>query len=152
MYRTNKNSEDVKYILDNLREEDLEELLALWGASWREETLRNIMDTDFEVLLGKTKKGKKPVVMGGVWEVSEGIGCAWLLSTPEVKNHRHCLLRELKRDVEKSKKKFKLIYNFIYKRNFEAKKWLRWLGFRFDNPHPKGVNVPEGFEYFYLVK
>lgn len=151
MFRVNKNLQDVQYILDNLRYEDLSELQALWGENWREETLKNIMETDFEVLLGKTKKGKKPVVMGGIWEVQEGVGCAWLLSTPEVKNHRHCLLRELKREVEKSKKKFSLIYNFIYKKNFEAKRWLKWLGFRFDNPHPKGIEVPFGFEFFYLI-
>ena len=143
---------DVRYILDNLRDEDLSELQTLWGKSWREETLNNIMNTDFDVLLGKTKKGKIPVVMGGIWEVRDGIGCAWLLSTPEVKNHRHCLLRELKREVEGAKNKFGLIYNFIYEKNFEAKKWLKWLGFKFDNPHPKGIDVPKGFEFFYLVR
>ena len=152
MLRIKKNIKDVSYILDNLRPEDLEELRALWGENWREETLKNIMNTDFEVLLGRTKKGNVPAVMGGIWEVKEGIGCAWLLSTPEVKKHRHCLLRELRREIEKSKEKFFLIYNFIYEKNFEAKRWLKWLGFRFDNPHPKGIEVPKGFEFFYRIR
>ena len=151
MHKVNKNLADVSYILDNLRKEDLEELQALWGENWREETLNNIMNMDFEVLLGKTKKGEVPVVMGGIWEVGRGVGCAWLLSTPEIKNHRHCFLRELRYEIEKSKSKFCLIYNFIYKENFEAKRWLKWLGFRFDNPHPKGVEVPNNCEFFYKV-
>jgi len=152
MRRANKNLEDVQYILDHLREEDLIELQTLWGENWREESIKSIMNSNNQVVLGKTKKGDIPVVMGGIWEVKEGVGCAWLLTTPEVKNHRHCLLRELRKDIKKSEKKLWLLYNFIYEKNFEAKKWLKWVGFRFDNPHPEGIDVPEGFEFFYRIR
>ena len=67
MYRANKTEKDVLYILDNLRIEDLEELKALWGENWKEQTLKNIMETEFSVMLGKTKDKDIPVVMGGVW-------------------------------------------------------------------------------------
>lgn len=152
MFRANKNIEDVSYILDNLRPEDLEELKALWGENWREETIKNVMNTDSHVVIGKTKKDKTPAVMGGIWEVQEGVSVAWLLSTPEVMKHRHCLLRELKKEIKKAEDTSWLMYNFIYEKNFEAKKWLKWLGFRFDNPHPKGIEVPSGFEFFYRIR
>ena len=26
------------------------------------------------------------------------------------------------------------------------------LGFKFDNPKPNGINVPDGFEFFYRIR
>lgn len=155
MYRSKKNDKDVTYILDNLRMEDLLELKALWGENWREETLKNIMGTDFYVMLGKTKNKDVPVVMGGVWEAGgedKGIGCAWLLSTEEVSKHSLCLLKELKKEMERADEKYWLTYNFIYKENWLAKKWLSWLGYKFDNPRPEGMNIPKDFEFFYRLR
>ena len=37
------------------------------------------------------------------------------------------------------------------KSNKQAKEWLLKLGFCFDNPKPNGLNVSEGFEFFYKV-
>lgn len=45
-----------------------------------------------------------------------------------------------------------ITYNIIYKENFKAKNWLQWLGFKFDNPKPEGIEVPEGFEFFYRLR
>jgi hypothetical protein len=30
-----------------------------------------------------------------------------------------------------------------------AKRWLKWLGYKFDNPKPKGLHIPKGFQFFY---
>lgn len=155
MYRAKKNDKDVTYILDNLRMEDLLELQALWGDNWREETLKQIMNTNFCVMLGKTKNKDIPVVMGGFWQqenCEEGVGCAWLLSTEDISKHSICLLKELKKEMDKTDEKFWLTYNIIYKENYLAKKWLQWLGYKFDNPKPEGVEMPEGFEFFYRIR
>ena len=155
MYRANKNIKDVEYILDHLRKEDLTELKAIWSEDWKAKTLENIMGTEFYVMLGKAKNKDIPVVMGGFWKVeadAEGVGCAWLLTTDEVKNHKMCLLRELRKEVAKADEKYWLTYNFIYKENFMAKNWLKWLGYKFDNPNPEGLGVPEGFEFFYRIR
>ena len=154
MYRARKNEKDVKYILDNLRKEDKDELLAIYGNNYKQKVMDNIMKTEFYVLLGKTKDKDIPVVMGGIWEVipnNPHIGGAWLLSTDKVKNHKMTLLRELRKEVEAADEKFILTYNLIYEENKEAKKWLKWLGYRFDKPKPEGMVIPEGFEFFYRV-
>ena len=44
------------------------------------------------------------------------------------------------------------MFNYIYKSNFEAKKWLKRFGFKFDNPKPVGLKVKDNFEFFYKVK
>ena len=144
--RKEKSLRDVEYILDNLRSEDFEEVKALKGERWREETIKSIMESDFSVLVGVSDK---PVVMGGIWGNSE-IACVWLLSTDEVKKHKKSLVREIKKELESSKAE--ILYNFIYKTNHKAKKWLGPLGFRFDNPFPDGIEVPEGFEFFYKIR
>ena len=155
MYRTDKSEKDVAYILDNLRLEDLLELKALWGENWHGEATKQVMDTAFYVVLGKEKDTDTPVVMGGIEQLEkdeEGVGCVWFLSTDKIKDHKICILRELKKEIEKADEKFWLLYNVIYKENFFAKKWLAWLGFRFDNPNPAGVNVPKDFEFFYRIR
>jgi hypothetical protein len=155
MYRANKTEKDVSYILDNLRIEDLEELKALWGENWKEQTLKNIMETEFSVMLGKTKDKDVPVVMGGVWRTDpndEGVGCIWMLGTDNIEKHQICLLRELRKEIEKFDQEYWITYNIIYKENFKAKNWLQWLGFKFDNPKPEGIEVPEGFEFFYRLR
>lgn len=146
-----KNEKDVEYILSHLRKEDLEELKALWGENWKSETLKNIMTTDFLCLVGVSDK---PVAMGGIWGVggeNSKIACVWLLSTEEVKFHKISLIKILSEQIKKAEKEYSVFYNYIYKSNLSAKKWLKILGFRFDNPRPNGINVPEGFEFFYKV-
>ena len=155
MYRANKTDEDVEYILNNLRYEDEMELKTLFGDNWKEESKNRIMKTKFYVMLGKGKNDKTPVCMGGIEQDEKddnGIGCAWFLTTNEIKKHGIQILKELKKEVEKADEKFWLTYNVIYEKNYLAKKWLKWLGFRFDNPRPKGIEVPEGFEFFYRVR
>lgn len=150
--RKQKSFKDVQYILDNLRSEDLEELKALWGENWRSATIKNIMETEFLVLVGFFDK---PVVMGGIWEIggkNSKIACVWLLSTKDVNKHKISLLKEISEEVRKAEEKYSVLFNFIYEKNYKAKKWLKLLGFKFDNPAPSGISVPQGFEFFYRVK
>jgi hypothetical protein len=152
MYRANKTEEDIKYILDNLRHEDEIECKTLFGENWKEDALKNIINT--EVTIGKTKDGDIPVVMGGVHQQEtdiEGVGTIWLLCTEDIKKHIVCLLKELSYDLGKIDEKYWLTYNFIYGSS-SSKKWLKKLGFKFDNPRPQGLNIPEGFEFFYRVR
>lgn len=146
-----KNIKDVEYILSHLRSEDLEELKALWGEDWKSETLKSIMNTEFYTLVGV---GDNPVVMGGIWGVgaeNSKVACVWLLSTEEVKFHKTALIKNLVKEIKDAEKKYSVLYNFIYKSNHSAKKWLKTLGFRFDNPFPEQIRVPEGFEFFYKI-
>ena len=155
MYRANKTDEDVEYMLDNLRYEDELECRTLFGENWREETKKRIMQTNFYVMLGKENNDDTPICMGGIEQAEkdgEGIGCAWFLCTNELKKHSIQILKELKKEVEKADERFWLTYNVIYEKNYLAKRWLKWLGFKFDNPRPEGIEIPEGFEFFYRVR
>ena len=155
MYRKAKNEKDVLYILDNLRAEDLEECKAVHGDNWKEKTFNQIMKTDFDVLMGINPDGDVPVCMGGAWHIgndAEDVGVVWMLCTDDIVNHKICLLRELKKEFKKYDEKFWFLYNFIYSKNVFAKNWLKWMGFKFDIPKPYGLNIPDGFEFFYRIR
>ncbi|MBQ8476101.1 DUF2833 domain-containing protein [bacterium] len=153
MQRKQKNARDVKYILKHLRAIDIEEIKAIHGENWFNIVYKSIMETDFEVLIGK--KGNKPVCMGGAWAIDKNtkdVGVVWFLTTPEIQKHKVQILREFKKEIKKYDKKYWLLYNFIHEKNYSAKSWLKWLGFKFENPKPFGIKMPEGFEFFYRVK
>ncbi len=155
MYRKAKNKKDVLYILNHLRDEDLEEVKAIHGNDWKQKVFDSIMKTDFDVLMGINPDGDVPVCMGGAWHLDKdptGVGVVWMLCTDDIINHKLCLLRELKKEFAKYDKKFWYLYNFIYCKNEFAKNWLKWIGFNFNLPHPLGLNIPKNFEFFYRTK
>lgn len=150
MLRTGKKIEDINYILDNLRSEDLEEIVALLGNNWRQKFIQNTLHTDFTILLSKNV----PIAMGGFVPVNKEkpyIACVWLICSKYIKNNKMLLLKTLKSQVQEASYKFDIFYNYIYKSNFEAKKWLRKLGFCFDNPYPHNLKVNKDFEFFYKL-
>ena len=156
LHRTEKNIDDIKFIINNLRKEDKEEVSLLLGENWKQKAIDNIINTDFDILIGKTDNGNSPVLMGGAWETdpvnASGVACVWLLSTDEIKNHQLCFLREMMKEFEKYDEKFYLTYNIIHKKNYLAKKWLKRIGFKFDVKTLENVNLPNDFEFFYRLR
>lgn len=156
MYRTDKNIDDVNYIINNLRLEDKEEISCLLGENWKQKAFDSIYNTDFHILIGKTKRGDVPVLMGGAWETdpikASGVACVWLLSTDEIKNYQICFLREMMKEFKKYDEKYWLTYNIIHKNNHMAKKWLKRFGFKFDIKTLDGAELPKDFEFFYRIR
>ena len=161
MYRAEKNLRDFKYILNRLRKEDKEEIKAVFGKHWKKKSIENLIHTDFQILLGKTKNGNIPVLMGGAWAVDKNnpaVATVWMLSTPEIEKHQNSFLKELKKEIKYYDEKFAITFNHIYKSNTLAKRWLKWVGYRFPNEEKRlthldkaflSVKVPDGFEIFY---
>ena len=162
MYRCeNYTTDDIEYILDNLRKEDRLEVIQNKGENYKEIILDEISkNKDKEILVAKTKNDNTPVLIHGCWGLYENpsIGIIWMLSTPEIVNHQKCFLREMKKELKKIDEKFGLTLNQLYKENYIAKNWLKWVGFRFpaeekiknliDKEFLK-ANIHENFEIFY---
>lgn len=150
MYPKEINEADVLYILDHLRPEDKHEAITLKGENYKEQVLKSILQHKDYCVMGCKKSDDTPVCIGGCIPISnDGVGCIWLLSTPDVVDYQHCLLRNIKKYLEEYDKSFWLTYNIIFVENNLAKKWLSKFGFNFNNPHPKGLNVPKDFAFFF---
>lgn len=140
----------VSDILNNIRDEDFEELFALFGDNWKEISKNNILNTDFKVLLIKNCA----IAMGGISNIDKSDkNCAivWLLTRKNIKKYSYELMKALRCEILNSKNKYKFLYNKIYYKNFEAKNWLLKLGFKFDNTKPKHLEIPDNFEFFYKI-
>lgn len=153
MYEKAKNEDDIRYILENLREEDKHEALVQRGENYVNQILQEIMNTNSRTYLGCKKSDNTPVCIGGYTDTKEkGVGVVWLLSTPEVIKHKACMFRHIINAFAEIDNKYWLTCNILYSENQLAKKWLKKLGYKFDNPHPQGVDVPNDFEFFYRIR
>lgn len=155
MLRKNINKKDIEFILKNLRNEDIEELKALWGNDWYMQVNLNLKDKNFYILYGKDKENNEiPIAMGGFSELFEKnakIACVWLLSSKFISQNKNLLMKTLRIEIEKAEKIYDIMYNYIYKSNFEAKNWLKKLGFNFNNPYPENLKLKKDFEFFYKI-
>ncbi len=146
---------EKKFILNNIREEDKEELTALFGQNWYKETLAVLKNNDFFVLYGFDEyENEIPVAMGGYYDFNEPemqIACVLIISSSFVYRNKLLFLTTIKSKLQEISGKYKIMYNYIYKKNYSAKRWLKKLGFKFDNPRPDGLEIKEDFEFFYKL-
>lgn len=153
MYEKEKNEKDILYILEHLRMEDEHEALIQKGDNFKEIILEEIMNKNTRTYLGCRKSDDVPVCVGGYVDTSEkGIGVVWLLSTPDIEKNKTCFLRNVIKAFDEIDNKYWFTYNILYSENKFAKKWLKKLGYRFNNPHPSGLDIPSGFEFFYRMR
>ena len=153
MYEKEKNKNDILYILEHLRVEDQHEAETQKGKNFKEIILNEIMNTNTRTYLGCKKSDNTPVCVGGYTDTNEkGVGVVWLLSTPEIEKNKQCLLRHIIKAFEEIDEKYWLTCNILYSENKFAKRWLKKIGYKFNNPKPDGLDVPDGFEFFYRVR
>lgn len=134
--RCKKNIKDIKTILKNLRNEDKEEMFATYGRKWKYKALKIILDKNTYTVIGKNKSGI-PLVMGGCRPYKNNLACVWFLTAKNTEKENISILFELKKEFEYYDNFFWATYNIIYKSNKGAKRWLKWLDFKF----------PEGKKY-----
>ena len=75
----------VHQILKNIRDEDKQELMALFSEEWYLKTIESFKNKEFLVLYGfDDKKLKVPIAIGGIDEVIDKhnrVASVWFLST-----------------------------------------------------------------------
>lgn len=155
MIKTDKNINDINFIIQNLREEDKAEIFALWGKDWYSNLIDSIKNIDVITMFGKDSNSIDiPIAMGGFsekFEKGEKIACVWLLSTNFVKQNKRLFFKTIGKLLYRASFKYKVMYNYIYKSNFEAKKWLEKFGFVFKNSNSNDSELSKDFEFFYKL-
>lgn len=129
MIEAKPNYKLLKQFLATLRNEDKEEICAL-GCQNFEYDLFEFLDNNPKYTYFLLSKNKKPLALGGAKEASiPYVAKVWLLTTNELKNNKLELYRYVKDKIELFKTKYDVLYNFIYKTNFNSLKWLKRAGF-----------------------
>lgn len=145
----------VYQILKYIREEDKQELMALFSDNWYSKTIESFQNKEFLVLYGfDDKKMKVPIAIGGVdkiYDEPHRAASVWFLSTKWIKNNKKLLFSTLKNQILLAEKEYDMLFNFIYKSNFKLKNWLKNSGFKFDNSFFIETKPIVDFELFYKI-
>jgi hypothetical protein len=140
--------EDIEYLASNLRDIDKREIAAVSGRS-----------TKAVLMSGATKSEYcKVAIVDGVpmciYGVSRagalsGVGYIWLLGTDEIDKHAVKFIRGCAIQISEIVKDFNLVENWCHAENKKTIRWLKWLGFTFEDPKPYG-RKKEMFHKFYM--
>jgi len=68
------------------------------------------------------------------------IGVPWLLSSKSLPKHAKAFLRRNKEYIDEELGNFGLLMNYVDARNKVSIRWLKWLGFSFDEAAPYGMD------------
>ena len=142
------NHGDIARMAPHVREADRQELWAI-GYMTPEKALTEGLRMSKFAYTG-TVDGR-PAVMFGVCDgaVLGGLGNVWLIGTDEIEQNALTFLYESPKYLRKMQKRYEMLTNYIDARNKVAIRWLRWLGFSFDDAEPMGpFKVP--FHRFWL--
>lgn len=78
-------------------------------------------------------------------------GIPWMLTTDKMELHKRILMEGSIDVVNEMKRHFNHLENYVYVENKRSVRWLKWLGFEFDEPEPHG-KYQQPFMRFYWEK
>lgn len=83
----------------------------------------------------------EPACMFGVGAASmlSAEGSPWMLGTDAVERHAYAFLRRNRAYVDRMRRVFPVLANYVDARHLVSLRWLRWLGFEIGPAVPYGV-------------
>lgn len=131
--------EDIDFVIENIRNEDLVETRALGGKTVRE-CLETTPDIERNAWVWENNGvvicifGVNPIVGG------DHLGVIWLLATKFFDDNSITFAFKCKPIVKDVIKLFKYVFNYVYAENRKSIRWLKWLGFNVCKAEPIGKN------------
>ena len=118
---------DIRYLADNLRDEDTAELFAASGKSnWK--VLQEGLSASDIVKVGLFDN--VPFVIWGTVPANTGASI-WMVGTDGIVQHRREFLRRSKALRDELHAAHPLLWNYADVRNTVHHRWLQWLDFKF---------------------
>jgi len=116
---------DARYIADNMREQDVKEVLALGNKPY-EALVYSILHDEAQTFT--LFYGKEPVLIFGTVKESHGLARIWMLATDKAytKPRRIAILSKIW--IKVLQKPYEILYNYVWIGNQKAVKLLIYLG------------------------
>lgn len=135
---------DVDALVENMREADKQEVAAITHRN-----LRQIVQDSVD-LSTYVKSGLVNGDIACIWGVCPisiigSKGSPWLLATPIIEKYPMSFLRRSRPVVKKFTALYKHMENHVDARNKVAIHWLKWMGFKFDQAKPYGI---QGLDFY----
>lgn len=120
----------LREFLSNIRQEDKLEIDFSKHECFEKELFDVCFDKTYDTYFLSTNDGK-PLVLGGAYLVNNSkTARVWLLATDYLESEKKSVYGYVKNKIELFKDKYDILYNFIYKTNFNSLKWLKKCGFK----------------------
>lgn len=130
---------DIHTLAANMREADRLEVMASHGPDLEEGVRQSLQVSSH---MWAVDIDGQLAILGGiaVHNLLEGIASPWLLGTKTLEQHPGVLIREGGYYLNVAKSLYPYLFNYVDARNTKAQRWLRRVGFKFDQePVPFGV-------------
>jgi hypothetical protein len=137
---------DAIEVANNLRPEDLDELLRLGHD--RLGVALSVVFSDVAVSFFNSE-GEIAGVAGICPGAEDGIGLIWMLCTPVVQTQPHTFVRQAKKWLKTEQGNYRLLWNLADARNIYHHKLLKMLGFKALRSIPAG---PYQLPFLEIVK
>lgn len=122
------NEENLEKFLNNIRRQDKEELLYHFKKNYRKKFKQTVKKSKNTYFVGD--KNCNPIAIGGFQECKRrNTFLVWLLCTNELVKNKKELFKYIKTKLEIYKKNCLILFNYIYKSNFQSFNFLKNLGF-----------------------
>lgn len=131
----------VAFVAENMRQADREELEALGQDS--EEGIWQAFRASEQAWV---MQEDAPMCVFGVIPTNllTGEGIIWLLGTDNVKRHARGFLEVSPGCLQKIMATYSHLHNYVDQRNKASIRWLKWMGFEFQEAQPLG---PRGLPF-----
>jgi hypothetical protein len=142
------NEEHVDHVADTMRQADVDEVWASNNVTPRQALEQGVAASKSCTTM--LIDGVACVIFGlVVTDFLSGRGCPWMLASRDIMRHKRMLLKESPPILAEMMRECDYLSNYVHGKNTSSIRWLRWLGFTFDDPSPHGANG-ELFHYFHL--
>lgn len=130
-YIRQATADDVKFLADNLRVEDVEEVEAIGVSPLY--ALSHGLETS-QICWTLLDPSQTPIAMVGVGPShNPQLGAIWLLGTRGIETNTYRFLKYSREALERlfEATSYEGMYNYSYAGNHLHHRWLKWLGFVF---------------------
>ncbi len=131
-------AEDIDELLPHVRQADVDEFTAATGHSPRE-----VMEDGLKYsrVAWTGRINDEVVCIFGVagHSLLSPKGAPWLVGSDKLEGSSKAFLRRCRKYAVKMLREYPVLENYVDARNETAIRWLKWLGFEFDEPEPYGV-------------
>lgn len=129
------NGELLKWIADNMRACDKDEVMASHGMQPLHALQQSVEFSDMCSIV---------VIDGDICGVVgmtqfKKTGVPWFLGTDNVKKHASQFALQSRNVIDEMVMKTDYLVNFVHSENKDSIKWLKWLGFTIDDPEKRGI-------------
>lgn len=128
-------AEAIEFIIDNLREADLDEVRASLPGD-PGEAVRASLAVSERVWLMVDRTGLPMGLCGVAAAPVAGVGLPWMIGTDNITEERIAVARQTREVVAEMHESFPVLTNFVDARNDAALEWLLWAGFHLIDADP----------------